>query len=219
MEEKENLGERCSRFIEQVRETILKYNEKGEFFQLGISPAVLRDNFVIQASTFMKTNTIESELVVVGYWFQKYGAIQDGWLLAKRGGLKLVLLSFPSKSANDDLFDRLLTDVVAVFEDLFPVVKRSTGQENPPVTSNAGMELTAALQRAQELREKGALRKLPTISVPNTAVVEPMPAVRGTLVKTKKRLNTSMTLYLKALVVAASLYFLRAYLSPFITWH
>jgi hypothetical protein len=195
--------------------------------KLGISPAVLADNFVMQASSFMKTNTIESEPVVVGYesepvvvgyWVQKQGAIQDAWLLAKRGGMKLVLLSCPSKNANDDLLEKLLTDVIAVLKDFFPVVvKRHTEQENRPVTSNSGMELTAALQRAQKLREQGALRKVSKVRVPE--VVEPMPVVSGTLVKTKMRLNPSMTLFLKCLVVVASLYFLRAYLSPFIPWH
>jgi hypothetical protein len=224
MEKKENLDQDCPRFVERVRETILDKNQNGEFLTLGISPAVLTDNFVLQASTFLESGDTteregEREPVVVGYWFQKQGVIQDGWLLAKRGGTtKLALLSFPTKNAKDVFFERLLNDVIAVFEEFFPVVvKRDTELESnkPIMTSNAGMELTAALQRASELRARGALRKIQRVGVPNAQVeVKSMPVVRGTVVQTKTRLNPSMTLFMKALFVAVCIYFLRAYLFP-----
>lgn len=174
----QNLIPECKQLIEELRNGVLDANQNGEFLQLGISPAVLTDDFVIRASTFMKIQRKEHcGKIVVGYWIKDAKRFPQVWLLAvldsassSRPGaiekqpetLPLVTLSKKNWDPDNAFFDSVADNVMAILKDFFPDVRRrptsatdnDSSDKQIPITKT-GTELQAALLKYKAMREQG----------------------------------------------------------------
>lgn len=167
---KESLDAKSERLIEALRTTVLNANSHGEFLELGISPAVLTDDFVMRVKTFVELQSKENENVIVGYWMKQASRYSEGWLLAVLSGRHafetsphtLAIVRVSGKNADNQFFETLLDDVVSVLQDFFPVIRREDNgtANNKENVCRSGMELKEALLKAKSLRESGQYKPL-----------------------------------------------------------